>query len=96
MRSRDPGPQARRAAARRLGANWTELHRQEEEAARSSPLHDYVYRYVPWLVIVTGAGAAWNLMDGATLGLVEWLALGAPAVGGGAWLVSAWRRHRAA
>ena len=51
MTRRDAGSEARRAAARRMGANWTELHRQEDEAARSSPLHHYIFDYIPGVTL---------------------------------------------
>lgn len=95
MRRKDPQRQVQQAAARRLGANWTELHREEEEAARASPLHGYL-RSLPWLIGVAAAGGLWNLAQGATVTLGQLLALGtagvgAAAAGGAMW----WRRRQA-
>lgn len=95
MRRNDPQRQVQRAAARRLGANWTELHRQEEEAARASPLHSYV-RSLPWLVGLAAVGGVVNLAQGVTLTLGQLLALGAVGTGAAVAGGVAWWRHRRA
>ena len=94
MRNQETGgAQARRAAARRFGANWTEMHRKDEEAARKSPLHQYVFHQIPWLLIVAAAAGAWHLTRGETAGLPQLLALGIVGLGGAGWLAVTWTRR---
>lgn len=88
---------ARRAAARRLGANWTELHRQDEEGARASPLHHYVFGHIPGVILTTAGLGVWRLLRGEPLSLVHVLTIGAASLGSAAWAGIAWvRRRRAA
>lgn len=97
MRRDQATEDARRAAARRLGANWTELHRQDDEVARASPLHDFVFRYIPGVVLTTAGLGVWRLLRGEPLSLVQVLALSAASLGSAAWAGIAWvRRRRAA
>lgn len=80
-----PGAEARRTAARRLGARWTGLHRQEEEATRASPLYKYVFQRLPGVVITAAGVGLVHLVTGGQLTLLQMLAVGATGVAGAAW-----------
>jgi hypothetical protein len=77
-----------------MGANWTELHRQEDEAARSSPLHHYIFSYIPGVTLTVAGVGAWHLLRGEAVTILHLLALFVAALGGVAWVVVHWLRRR--
>ena len=91
MDERSSGGVRRRRKVRRLAANWAELHRQEDEAERSSPVAPLLGRLAFGVVVLPALAALWHLAWGERPGDLEWAAL---AIVGGAvllWNADEWR-----